>query len=153
MSKILLGFVFFTTLLLNSVYSAEEGRYGHRFFLKKDELAYVIVREPNQDVKRPKESKIDKQHLLKIHWTLFSNDQLFVLANYDGHPSQFIMKKADPLRKVRLTLVPDKENRVDTQVNAYIFFNDFDDKKQQTLLDVVIEDKQERVRVEFKPKK
>ena len=153
MSKILFGFVFLiNSVFLSDVNSAQDEGYSHRFFLKKDEIARVII-EPKELVKRPQAAPLSKKLLLKLSWTLFANDQLFVLVNYEGHPYQFIMKKAYPLDQVSMMLLPDGENRVDTRLIAHIGFHDFEQTRQEAILDVWIEDKQERTEVEFKPQK
>ena len=52
-----------------------------------------------------------------------------------------------------MPLLPDGENKMDSRVLARIFFNDFDQSNRDAILDIFIEDNQERIQVEFKPKK
>ncbi len=63
------------------------------------------------------------------------------------------MKKTYPLESVTVPLLPDGENKMDSRVLARIFFNDFDQSNREAILDIFIEDNQERIQVEFKPKK
>lgn len=153
MSKIPFGFVlvviFCGCAMLNAAPAYE---YNHRFALKKDELGFVFINRKEVTKKATVENP-NNDYLLKFRWTLFANDQLFLLVNYRGHPYQFIMKKTYPLESVTVPLLPDGENKMDSRVLARIFFNDFDQSNREAILDIFIEDNQERIQVEFKPKK
>ncbi len=153
MSKIVFGFlVCVQIVMVVSLYGAQNYEYSHQFSLKKDEVGMVFINR-KETVKRTTEENPNNDFLLKVRWTLFANDQLFILVNYRGHPYQYIMKKAYPLERVSIPLLPDGENRLESRVFAHIVFNDFDQRKKEAILDILLEDNQERIRVEFKPKK
>ena len=153
MSKIPFGFLFVIyVMVFSNLYGAQNYEYTHRFSLKKDEVGMVFINR-KEITKRVREENPNNDFLLKVRWTHFANDQLFVLVNYRGHPYQYIMKKTYPLERISLPLLPDGENRLDTRVFAHIAFHDFDQRNKEAVLDILIEDNQERIRVEFKPKK
>lgn len=126
--------------------------YQHQFVLKKDELGYVFINRKEVTKKATAENPRN-DYLLKLRWTLFANNQLFLLVNYRGHPYQFILKKTYPLESVMLPLLPDGEDKMNARVLIKIVFNDFNQSNKEAILDIFIEDNQERIQVEFKPKK
>ena len=151
MSRLL--FVFGISLFFLSHLCAEvKYEYRYQFVLKKDELGFVYINRKEVTKKATAENPTN-DYLLKLRWTLFANEQLFLLVNYRGHPYQFIMKKTYPLESVTVPLLPDGENKMDSRVLARILFNDFDQSNREANLDIFIEDNQERIQVEFKPKK
>ena len=153
MSKIPFGFVFFLLLWgYATLNAAPTYEYNYRFVLKKDEFGFVFINR-KELIKKATVENPNNDYLLKFRWTLFANNQLFLLVNYRGHPYQYIMKKTYPLESVSVSLLPDGENKMDSRVLARIFFNDFDQSNQEAILDIFIEDNQERIQVEFKPKK
>lgn len=153
MSKIPFGFYFFLLGIMVNLLCAEGNyEYEHRFVLKKDELGLVYINRKEATKKATAENP-SNEYLLKVRWTLFANDQLFVLVNYRGHPYQYILKKNEPLKSVTLPLLPDGDDRSRTKVWLKIIFNDFQQETHQAVLDMVIEDNEQRIEVEFKPKK
>ncbi len=151
MSKLLCGL---WLLLLSSgqVLAEIQYEYQHQFVLKKDELGYVYINRKEVTKKASAENPTN-DYLLKLRWTLFANDQLFVLVNYRGHPYQYILKKNYPLESITLPLLPEGENKMNAKVLIKIVFNDFSQSNREAILDIFIEDNQERINVEFKPKK
>ena len=126
--------------------------YRYQFVLKKDELGFVYINRKEVTKKATAENPTN-DYLLKLRWTLFANEQLFLLVNYRGHPYQYVLKKNYPLESVTLPLLPDGENKMDAKVLIKIVFNDFSQSNREAILDIFIEDNQERIQVEFKPKK
>ena len=52
-----------------------------------------------------------------------------------------------------LPLLPDGEDKMNARVLIKIVFNDFNQSNKEAILDIFIEDNQERIQVEFQPKK
>ncbi len=151
MSRLLCAFLAFG-LCASGLFAEIKYEYQHQFVLKKDELGYVYINRKEVTKKATAENPMN-DYLLKLRWTLFANDQLFLLVNYRGHPYQFIVKKNYPLESVTLPLLPDGENVMNAKVFIKIVFNDFNQSNREAILDIFIEDNQERIQVEFKPKK
>lgn len=148
MSRLLCVFLISLSALLAEV----KYEYQHQFVLKKDELGFVYINRKELTKKATTENPMN-DYLLKLRWTLFANDQLFLLVNYRGHPYQYILKKTYPLESVVLPLLPDGEDKMNAKVLIKIVFNDFNQSNKEAILDIFIEDNQERIQVEFKPKK
>jgi len=151
MSRLL--FVFgISILFVGHLCAAVKYEYRHQFVLKKDELGFVYINRKEVTKKATTENPMN-DYLLKLRWTLFANNQLFLLVNYRGHPYQYVLKKNYPLESVTLPLLPDSINKMDAKVFIKIVFNDFSQSNREAILDIFIEDNQERIQVEFKPKK
>jgi len=148
MSRLLFVFL----ISLGSLCAEVKYEYQHQFILKKDELGFVHINRKEVTKKATAENPTN-DYLLKLRWTLFANNQLFLLVNYRGHPYQYILKKNYPLESVTLPLLPEGENKMDAKVFIKIVFNDFSQSNHEAILDIFIEDNQERIQVEFKPKK
>lgn len=148
MSRILFVFL----ISLSSLLAEVKYEYQHQFVLKKDELGFVYINRKELTKKATTENPTN-DYLLKLRWTLFANNQLFLLVNYRGHPYQYILKKTYPLESVVLPLLPDGEDKMNAKVLIKIVFNDFNQSNKEAILDIFIEDNQERIQVEFKPKK
>jgi len=148
MSRLLFVFL----ISLGSLCAEVKYEYQHQFILKKDELGFVHINRKEVTKKATVENPTN-DYLLKLRWTLFANNQLFLLVNYRGHPYQYVLKKNYPLESVTLPLLPEGENKMDAKVLIKIVFNDFSQSNHEAILDIFIEDNQERIQVEFKPKK
>ena len=148
MSRILFVFL----ISLSSLFAEVKYEYQHQFVLKKDELGFVYINRKELTKKATADNPMN-DYLLKLRWTLFANNQLFLLVNYRGHPYQYILKKTYPLESVVLPLLPDGEDKMNAKVLIKIVFNDFNQSNKEAILDIFIEDNQERIQVEFKPKK
>ncbi len=126
--------------------------YAHQFVLKKDELGMVIINR-KEVVKKTTADVINDPYVMRFRWTLFANNQLFLLVNYRGHPYQYILNKSYPLESVSLPLLPEGIDQMNAKVLIKIVFNDFSQSNKEAVLDIFIEDNQERINVEFKPNK
>jgi len=148
MSRLLFVFL----ISISSLFAEVKYEYRHQFVLKKDELGFVHINRKEVTKKATAENPMN-DYLLKLRWTLFANNQLFVLVNYRGYPYQYVLKKNYPLESVMSPLLPEGEDKMNAKVLIKIVFNDFNQSNREAILDIFIEDNQERIQVEFKPKK
>lgn len=152
MSKIA-RFIFSAALLLPIVLNAEQiFKYEHRFILKKDEPGLVLINH-KEVTKKPTADNPNNEYLLRMRWTLFTNNMLTLLVNYRGYPTQYVLEKKYPLQSVVIPLLPVGTNPVKSRTYAKIEFNDFNQSNREATLDVFIADQEDRIEVEFKPKK
>lgn len=129
-----------------------EYEYEHKFVLKKDELGLVLVNH-KEVTRKPTAENPNNEYLLKLRWTLFTNNMLTLLVNYRGYPTQYVLEKKYPLESIIIPLLPDGDNKMIAKTYARIVFTDFDQRNKEAILDIFIEDNQQRIEVEFKPKK
>ena len=151
MSKItrfVLGILLFSSYLG----AAEEVKYQHRFVLKKDEPALILVNHI-EVTRRPTAENPNNEYLLKFRWTLFTNNMLTLLSNYRGYPTQYILEKKHPLQNFVVMLLPVRKNPITSRTFARVQFVDFNQTSKEATLDVFIIDQENRIEVEFKPKK
>ncbi|AFL68678.1 hypothetical protein [Sulfurospirillum barnesii] len=129
-----------------------EYEYQHQFILKKDEIGSVFINR-KEVTKKPTAENPNNEYLLVLRWTLFTNNMLTLLVNYRGYPTQYVLEKKYPLQSIVIPLLPDGENKMLAQTYAKIVFADFDQRNREAILDIFIEDNQQRIEVEFKSKK
>lgn len=113
----------------------------------------MVIVNRKEVVKKANANAVNDPYVMRFRWTLFANDQLFLLVNYRGHPYQYILKKRFPLESVTLPLLPEGIDTMNAKVLIKILFNDFDQSNKEAVLDIFIEDNQQRINVEFEPKK
>jgi len=135
-----------------SLFSEIVYEYEHKFILKKDEPGLIFINRKEM-TKKPTAENPNNEYLLKLRWTLFTNNMLTLLVNYRGYPTQYVLEKKYPLESVIIPLLPDGDNRILSRTSAKIVFTDFDQRNKEAILDIFIEDNQQRIEVEFKPKK
>lgn len=129
-----------------------EYEFQHQFVLKKDEVGLVLINR-KEVTKKPTADNPNNEYILRLRWTLFTNNMLTLLVNYRGYPTQYVLEKKYPLQSIVIPLLPDGENKMVAQTFAKIVFNDFNQSNREAILDIFIEDNQQRIEVEFKPKK
>lgn len=134
------------------LFAQQSYEYQHQFILKKDEIGNVFINR-KEVTKKPTKDNPNNEYLLKFRWTLYTNKLLTVLVNYRGHPTQYIMKKTYPLESVIIPLLPDGEDVINSRVYLKMVFNDFNQSSKEAIFDIFIEDTNQRIEVEFKPKK
>jgi hypothetical protein len=133
--------VFFSLLIVFfAVGELKAFDYSEQFTLKKDQIAKVEV------IKRDYETH--KMALLKFRWTLYHNDRLVLLVNYDGFPTQHVLKKEYKKDSIRLNLLGDYVN-IANRVYLILKFSNFDSSKKLANFDVMIKDPKKRVEVKF----
>ena len=132
---------FLPLFLLATQLFAFKYEYKHTFILKKDEVATINI------VK--KEGK-DKQSIY-FRWTLFANDRLVLLLNYDSFPRQYILQKRYKRDRVRIYLRDDYKNIYDRSY-LVLKFREFD--KKSAKIEADISDKEKVLDIKFiDPKK
>ena len=145
--------LFFGVLLCStSLFAQIEYEYEHKFVLKKDEVGLVLINH-KEVTKKPTADNPNNEYLLKLRWTLFTNNMLTLLVNYRGYPTQYVLEQKYPLESIVIPLLPDGENKILSKTYARIVFSEFDKRNKEAILDIFIEDNQQRLEVEFKPKK
>ncbi len=145
--------LFFGVLLCStSLFAQIEYEYEHKFVLKKDEVGLVLINH-KEVTKKPTADNPNNEYLLKLRWTLFTNNMLTLLVNYRGYPTQYVLEQKYPLESIVIPLLPDGENKILSKTYARIVFTEFDKRNKEAILDIFIEDNQQRLEVEFKPKK
>lgn len=151
MNKIWLFFcgLFFCS---NTLFAQIEYEYEHKFMLKKDEVGLVLINH-KEVTKKPTAENPNNEYLLKLRWTLFTNNMLTLLVNYRGYPTQYVLEQKYPLESIVIPLLPDGDNKMVARTYVRVVFNDFDQRNKEAILDIFIEDNQQRIEVEFKPKK
>ncbi|WNY99042.1 hypothetical protein SUSP_001460 [Sulfurospirillum sp. 'SP'] len=135
-----------------SLFAQIEYEYEHKFVLKKDEVGLVLINH-KEVTKKPTADNPNNEYLLKLCWTLFTNNMLTLLVNYRGYPTQYVLEQKYPLESIVIPLLPDGENKILSKTYARIVFTEFDKRNKEAILDIFIEDNQQRLEVEFKPKK
>ena len=145
--------LFFGVLLCStSLFAQIEYEYEHKFVLKKDEVGLVLINH-KEVTKKPTADDPNNEYLLKLRWTLFTNNMLTLLVNYRDYPTQYVLEQKYPLESIVIPLLPDGENKILSKTYARIVFTEFDKRNKEAILDIFIEDNQQRLEVEFKPKK
>jgi hypothetical protein len=114
--------------------------YSDKFILKKDEVAKIEIIKKDYKTHRVSE--------LKFRWTLYHNDRLVLLVNYDGFATQYILKKEYQRDSIKIDLVGDYVNIAD-KVYLILKFRDFKNDKKLADFDVMIKDLKKRVEVKF----
>ncbi|NCD12966.1 MAG: hypothetical protein EOL93_10485 [Epsilonproteobacteria bacterium] len=152
MSKLVVALGIFFLGAVSLCTAPIEYEYHHQFVLKKDEIGLVLINR-KEVTKKPTAENPTNEYLLKLRWTLFTNSMLTLLVNYRGYPTQYVLEKKYPLSSIVIPLLPDGENKMLTQTYAKIVFTDFDQRNREGILDIFIEDNQQRIEVEFRPKK
>jgi len=128
----------FSLLLLPLFLSAFSWDYSHDFILKKDKVAVVEV------VKREDRSK----RVLTMRWTLFQNERLVLLINYDGFPTQYIIQKKYKRNSIKIALRDDYYEGSKRAI-MIVTFKEFDEAKKTAHLKASISDPKKRVEIRF----
>jgi hypothetical protein len=129
---------FFSLLLLPLFLFSFSWDYSHEFVLKKDQLALVEV------LKREDSSK----RVLAMRWTLFQNERLVLLVNYDGFPTQYIVQKKYKRNSIKIALRDDYHDSF-KQAIMIVTFKAFDDAKKTALLKVSVSDPNKQIEITF----
>jgi len=113
----------------------------YRFILAKDEPAIVIIHHANDDEILPEE--------YKFSWTLFDTKQLVLHTRYRDFPKQYILTLERGKRALRQQIMPDAANRMLGNVHLLLEFIEFNNEEKLATIDVFIQDRSGRTRVEF----
>ncbi len=96
-------------------------QHSHEFVLKKDEFAKVVFK------KHEEEKTYDKEGELFFRWTLYHNELLTLLVNYEGFPKQYILKKEYKRDALRVYLNDDYTKEFD-RAYAVLRFREFENE-------------------------
>ena len=126
-----LVFLLFLSQTLNSAENLFE--HQHRFILKKDEVGLVLINR-KEVTKKPTADNPNNEYIVRLRWTLFTNDMLTLLVNYRGYPTQHILERKHPLKTVIIPLLPDSGDRVASKTYLKILFTDFNKRDKEAIL-------------------
>ncbi len=143
MSKLFAGL-----LLFGAVLGANEANFGfvHRFVLKKDQIAEVIV-------KKDYPKSFAREGILRFRWTLFQNSRLILLADYEGFRYQYTLMQRYGRDSVKIYLTGDYK-RIDYRPFVLLTFEKFDMSKKRATLLAQFSDPRKRLEIKInKPKR
>jgi hypothetical protein len=139
MSRIL--FIFFTLAALATA-RVENFEFRHLFTLKKDQIAEIEIKK-DYPVTFPNEG------ILRFRWTLYHNERLVLLVNYEGFRTQYILEPKYGRRTIKLYLTGDYL-RIDKRPFMLLTFDTFDTKLQQAKLLAEFSDHEQRLEIKIK---
>ncbi len=131
---------FFFIIFLAGFCFGVNWEYQYTFKLKKDETATVQINK--------EETKIKDAGLFKFRWTLYKNEGLVILANYEGFPYQYVLYRKRGRDFIR-QIIDKKPPKAWLMPYMLLKFEDFDEKKEIATLGVFISDPQKGNSVSF----
>jgi len=137
MSKIWLFLLIFFSLATAKLIDFD---YTHSFNLKKDEIAKIQI------IKKDYTTQPKPDGELEFRWTLYHNDLMILLVNYEGFATQYTLKKEYKRDTVRIYLLGDYENIAD-RVFLILKFSEY--KKGTATIEAMIRDPRKRIEVKF----
>ena len=138
MKKILIVYLIFSSILLGWTHS-------HRYTLKKDELAKVVISTTK--------SKGEVKYDLFFRWTLVVKDRVTILLNYKNHPYQYVLYKKRGLDRIKIVLLRDGSNKLLDKTYLFLVLSDINQGKKEVDFDIFIQDEMSRIFVDFKKKR
>ena len=133
MNKLLL----LSLLLINFLYAKGLDR-SHIFHLKKDQIATIDYKNHEHNA------------TLYFRWTLFTSNQLVLLASNATFPTQHILEKRLRLNGVKFDIFQEKYSTLtDDSVYFMLIFDEFDAKKKSATFNVYLRDKAKTLKVKF----
>lgn len=138
MNKILFALIFCVNSLFASVPVFEHNKI---FNLKKDEKAYVYLREKGEE----------KWDIFEFSWTLYDGLNLVVHSKFRKYPRQIMLSLRHGLKFYKQTILPPLAKPYGDDVWLYLEFNKFE--KAKARFAVYISDKAQRIEVKFEPEK
>jgi len=117
--------------LLLSIYTfaidTEFWNFSTKVELKKDQLYSLSIDD----------AEIKKR--LFFRWTLFHNNGLVLLLNYDGHPHQYILYDSYRKDTIRLKIAR-KIGHTDNVPFLLLVFKEFDFENRKAKFDILVKD-------------
>lgn len=127
---------FLILILALHVSMAQEWKRTDSVSLKKDQLERLLVKNG------------DSQRLLEFRWTLYTNDALVVLRNFDDRVSQHVLKLNHVNQSFRIELLPHTAYKVKVPY-LLIKFTDFDFQKNEGQFDIYLQDDAQEIELEY----
>lgn len=134
MNKILLF------LLFSSFIYAKMWQHQHRFNLKKDELAQVLLLQSTDG---------DFRDSFDFSWTLWDTQKITVHSKYRKFPRQHTLYLKRGLDSYAQDLLPQTNNAPFGRARLMLVFDNFDEKEKIATFDVYIEDENKRLTADF----
>ncbi len=131
-------FIFLASSLFAKVDSYFD--YSHLFNLNKDEVAKISV------IKKDYKTNHQLDGELKFRWTLFHNDLLILLVNYEGFSFEHVLKKEPKRDSVDIELLSDYQ-RFEDRVFLVLKFIRYRDGTAD--IEAHIRDPKNKIEVEF----
>ncbi len=122
--------------LLLHVSFAQEWKTIKSVSLKKDNLERLLVKSEGN------------QRLLEFRWTLYANDNLIVLRNFDDIVTQHVLKLNHTNQSFRIKLLSSTAYKIKVPY-ILIKFTDFDYKKKESQFDIFLRDDEEEIQLEY----
>lgn len=116
-----------------------EFQHVKKFLLKKDEKAYVYLREKGDE----------KFDIFEFSWTLYDGTNLVVHSKFRRYPRQIMLSLRRGLELYKQTILPPLANEFGDDVWLYLEFDKFE--KGKALLIVYLLDPSARIEAKFKP--
>ena len=124
--------------LLLSIYSyaidTEFWDYSFKTELAKDQLYSLSVDD------------LELKKRLVFRWTLFHNNGLVLLVNYDGHPHQYVLYERYQENTVRLKIAR-KAGYTAHAPFLLLVFKEFDYKERKAKFEIVVKDSSKKLLV------
>ena len=137
-----------TLLFLGTLLLAATANFGfsHRFLLKKDQTAVVMIKKDYPET-------FEKEGILTFRWTLYQNQRLVLLLDYEGFKQQHILMRLYGRKSVKIFLTGDYK-RIDRRPFVLLTFEKFDQKKSVATITAAFSDPQKRLEIKIlKPKR
>ncbi|MEA3521949.1 MAG: hypothetical protein U9R50_03165 [Campylobacterota bacterium] len=127
---------FLILCLVLHVSFAQEWKTTKSISLKKDQLERLLVKSDGS------------QRLLEFRWTLYANNVLVVLRNFDDIVTQHALKLNHTNQSVRIELLAHTAYKIKVPY-LLIKFTEFDYKKNESKFDIFLFDKEEEIELEY----
>ena len=134
--KSILQIILALLFLCSSVVFANDFREVFKFSLKKDEQKKILVKYAN------------KEKILILRWTLYSNEGLVLFTHYDGYVKQNMLYLNHKNQSIRLKVKDSGDHFYNTPY-FLLKFDSFDTKKQKAKFELYLYDKKMQVKLKF----
>ena len=104
--------------------------------LKKDILERLLIKSEGS------------QRLLEFRWTLYANDNLIILRNFDDIVTQHVLKLNHINQSFRIELLSPTAYKIKVPY-ILIKFTDFDYEKNESQFDIFLQDEEEEIQLEY----
>jgi hypothetical protein len=105
--------------------------------LAKDEMQYLLI-DDNGVLKR-----------LKFRWTLFVNEGLVILLNYNSFPTQYILYQKYNVDTIRVDLTSKEKRLARNKPYLLIQFSEFNFNTKKANFDILFRDSKANINIEM----